>query len=64
MVVAGGYYDKVDIYSLNDGVFSSGTNMPMILTESASIPFGESFILVGGMDYTIWADSDRKFKFA
>ncbi len=64
VVVAGGYYGEVEIYSMNDGFFSYGTNMPMALTEAASIPYGESFILVGGKDYTFWTDTDRKFKYA
>ena len=49
VVLAGGLdKDSVEVFNLTDQTFSAGPSMPYALQDTVSVPFGESFILVGG----------------
>ena len=58
-VIAGGkvevdwdYYhvDTVEIIDLDTNTWVNGPSMPVMLTDATSVPFGDTFLAVGGLD--------------
>ena len=53
VVVGSGYNDytgEIMIYSQKDNSFQFGPSLPKVLEGAASVPYGDSFIVVGGYD--------------
>jgi len=55
VVVAGDYYisddDSVELYSFAEETWRTGNSLPYGIGGAASVPYNDSFILVGGGDY-------------
>jgi hypothetical protein len=48
---AGGGGGYVEIFSNKNNVFTKGPALPYPLVHAASVPFGDSFVIVGGQRY-------------
>ncbi len=53
IVVAGGFYDgqilsETEIYNTGTGEWRAGRRLPQPLNSMASVPYGDTFLLVGG----------------
>ena len=53
-IVAGGYgdagyLDSVEILELSSLTWSQGPNLPFPIIRAASVPFGDTFLIVGGI---------------
>ena len=60
VVVGSGYQDyigEVEIYSKNDNSFQYGPSLPYALEGAATVQYGDSIILVGGLRYDCYCDN-------
>ena len=60
MVIGSGYQDytgEIEIYSQNDNSFQYGPTLPKSLEGAASVQYGDSFIVVGGLDNYCYCDN-------
>ena len=53
-------YRTIEIYSQNDNLFQYGPRLPVGLEGAATVPYGDSIIVVGGFDDNCYCDSSRK----
>jgi hypothetical protein len=53
----------MEIFSLWNFAFLPVNLEPFNIASAASVPYGDSFILVGGYDVTTMADSDKLYFF-
>ena len=62
VVAAGGYafgtnaLSTVEIYSVKSNTWRKGTNLPKPLNRAAVVPYGTTFLIIGGDDGTIFSD--------
>ena len=49
------------IYSKIDNAFQVGPSLPKPLEGAASVPYGDSFIVVGGFDNNCYCDNSGNF---
>ncbi len=58
VVILGLTYDSTTlIYSVNDDSYTVGPVPSVDVTSPATVPYGDSFILIGGHDYYSFTDS-------
>ena len=50
-------HGSTQIYSVNDDTVPTGPFLSVVVDDAAVVQFGDSFILLGGFDYTIFGDS-------
>ena len=51
------YYGDIEIYSKNDNTFQVGPSLPKPLEGAATVQYGDSFIVVGGIDANCYCDN-------
>ena len=54
------YYGESEIYSKNDNSFQYGPNLPYAIEGPATVQYGDSIILVGGLRYDCYCDNSGK----
>ena len=63
VVVGSGYNDylgEVEIFSKNDNSFQYGPYLPYAIEGAATVQYGDSIILVGGLRYDCYCDNSGK----
>ena len=54
---SGAYSSSSEIYTVEDDTWRNGTPLPKALIAPASIPYGDSFLILGGHDKNSCLDS-------
>ncbi len=48
------------VYSVRDDAYTVGPDIKGNVSEPVAVPYGESFVLVGGFNYISWTESSSK----